>query len=434
MKPPSRNQPWFYKLHWQVVIAMIAGAVLGLWGGPRLVRYYDWIGVWFVRILGIVVVPLIVSAIVVGVARLGNPELIRRLGLKTIAYYLCTAGLAIITALVMVNLIHPGEGVDLDNFVRGGPWGYKTTVKEIVLEILPFVRTSGGKLGLTGEGNSTIFGAIFIAFAFGLGLATLKVRRRNIVMIVFDGLFELLMKVVDVLVRLAPLAVLSLLASLLARTGSWIIIPLAGYMGTVAAGLGLHFFITIPLIIFLVARRNPFVYFRRVQDAPATAFATASSNAALPVTMQVAEVNAGIDTRITGFVLPLGAMLNLDGAALYEGVAALFIAQAYGFDFGFSEQLLIIMTAVVTSIGAAGIPHASLVMLAIVFHAVGLPLESIGILFAVDRVLDMWRTATNVWSDLGAAAVVASTEPGGVVDAGTDREWTGDYDVGKDER
>ncbi len=429
MRPPSRNQPWFYKLHWQVVAAMIAGTVLGLWGGPRLVHYYDWIGLWFIRILSVVVVPLVVSAIVVGVARLGNPELIRRLGLKTLLYYLCTAALAILTALLMVNIIHPGRGVDLDNFVRGGPWGYKTTVNEIVLEILPFVRTSGGKLGLTGEGNSTIIGAIFIAFAFGLGLATLKAKRRNVIMIVFDGLFEIIMKVVDILVRLAPLAVLSLLASLLARTGSWIIIPLAGYMGTVAAGLGLHFFVTIPLIVFLVARRNPFVYFRRVQDAPATAFATASSNAALPVSMQVAEVNAGIDTRITGFVLPVGAMLNLDGAALYEGVAALFIAQAYGFEFGFSEQLLIILTAVVTSIGAAGIPHASLVMLAIVFHAVGLPLEAIGILFAVDRILDMWRTATNVWSDLGAAAVVASTEPGGIVDAGTDGEWTGEYDL-----
>ena len=429
MNVPPQDQPWFFKLHWQVVIAMIAGSMLGLWGGPGLVRYYNWIGLWFVRILGVVVVPLVVSAIVVGVARLGNPELIRRLGLKTLLYYLSTAALAIVTALVMVNLIHPGEGVALDDFVQGGPWGYKTTVKEIVLEILPFVRTSGGKLGLTGEGNSTIFGAIFIAFAFGVGLASLKAKRRNVVMIVFDGLFEILMKIVDILVRLAPLAVLSLIASLLARTGSWIIIPLAGYMGTVAAGLGFHFFVTIPAIIFLFARRNPFVYFRMVQDAPATAFATASSNAALPVTMQVAEVNAGIDTRITGFVLPLGAMVNLDGAALYEGVAALFIAQAYGFEFGFSEQPLIMLTAVVTSIGAAGIPHASLVMLAIVFHAVGLPLEAIGILFAVDRILDMWRTATNVWSDLGAAAVVAASEPGGVVDAGTDREWTGEHDL-----
>lgn len=423
MKAAPRNQPWFYKLHWQVVLALVGGVALGLIGGPRLVHYYDWIGRWFVKILTLVVVPLVISAIVVGVARLGNPTLIRRLGLKTLLYYLSTAVLAILTALLMVNLFHPGEGVDLDNFVQGGPSGYKTRVRDVIIDILPFDPV-GGEFGLTGEGNSKVIGLIFIAFAFGLGLATIKRTRRDVVVLVLDGLFGLLMKVVDVLVRLAPLAVLSLLASLLARTGAWILVPLAGYMGTVAAGLGFHFFITIPLIIFLVARRSPFVYFRQVQEALAMAFATASSNAALPVTMEVAEVRAGIDTRVTGFVLPMGAMVNLDGAALYEGVAALFIAQAYGFEFGFPEQLLIILTAVVTSIGAAGIPHASLVMLAIVFHAVGLPLEAIGLLFAVDRVLDMWRTATNVWSDLGAAAVVAASEPGGVVNEGPDKEQT----------
>lgn len=431
--PPARNHPWFLKLHWQVVLAMLAGVALGLGGGPGLVHWYEWAGQWFLRGLSVLAVPLVLSAIVAGVARLGDPAQVRRLGLKTLAWYLVTALLAVLTALLAVNLIQPGRGLELDAFREDGAWGYQARVRDVVLDILPFT-PPGAERGLTGEGSSTLVGLIFIAFALGLGLATLRRRRRNTALLVFDALFELLMKAMGLLVRLAPLGVLSLLATLLAHSGSWILIPLAGYMGTVALALGIHFFITIPLLVLLGARCNPLVYFRKVQDAPALAFATASSNAALPVSLEVAEQGAGIDTRVAGFVLPLGAMVNLDGAALYEGVAALFIAQAWGYDFGVAEQLLVLLTAQVVSFGAAGIPYASLVMLAVVFRAVGLPLESIGVLFAVDRVLDMWRTATNVWGDLGAAAVVASLEPGGVPGGDTDREWTGDYDLREQRR
>ncbi len=403
-------QAWYRKLHWQVAVGMVVGLLLGLFGGEGPVPWYGWIGELFLRLLKMVVVPLIVASIVVGVARLGHPRAVGRLGIRTLVYYLSTSSLAILTGLLFVNLFRPGDHVDLAALHAGDAvQEYGGSIKEILLDIVPENPIGAmAEFGSGREGSGKLIGVIFFCILFGLGTATLDDRRRETVLRLFDGAFQIMMRITDVVIRLAPVAVASLMGSMLAQTGSDILLPLAGYMATVLAGLAVHFFISIPLIIRVFARRNPLAYFQGINLAPATAFSTASSNATLPVSLDVACRQPGIDSRVAGFVLPLGATVNMDGTALYEGVAALFIAQAYGYDLGVTQQFLVFVTALLTSIGAAGIPHASLVMMTIVFQAVGLPLEAIGILFGVDRILDMCRTATNVWSDLGGAAVVSA--------------------------
>ncbi len=255
-----------------------------------------------------------------------------------------------------------------------------------------------------------ILGIIFFAILFGACILALPEKSRKRMSGLFKDLFAVMMKMTGWIILLAPVGVFALLAKVVGTTGFEAFSALGMYMLTVICALSVHAFVTLPLICYFVARRNPVRYARVLSPALATAFSAASSNAALPLTMDQVEKGAGVPGRVSSFVLPLGATVNMDGTALYECVAVLFIAQCYGVSLDFTQQLMVMVTALLASVGAAGIPHAGLVMMGIVLSAVGLPLEGIGLILAVDRILDMCRTTINVWSDSIGAATVARLE------------------------
>ena len=414
MTEPDRT-PWYKKLHWQVLVGMVVGVVLGLAGGSGVVPYYAWVGELFLKLLKMVVVPLVVSSMIVGIARIGNPRQVGRLGARTLLYYMATSALSILTGMIIVNLFRPGVGIELATLdTTQEILTTSRTMKEVLFDIVP-VNPVGAMadFGMSKAGSAGLIGVIFFCILFGITTSALPAKKRDAILTFFEAIFEVMMKITGGIIRLAPLGVASLMATVLAEVGPDVILPLLGYMGTVLVALGIHFFGTIPLLVLILGRRSPYRYMKDVGMALATAFTTASSNATLPVSMEVAEEKAKIDNKVSGFVLPLGATVNMDGTALYEGVAAIFVAQVYGRTLGMDEQMLIFITALLTSVGAAGIPHASLVMMTVVFQAVGLPLEAIGLLLGVDRILTMCRTATNVWSDLAGAAIIAAAEEGG---------------------
>ncbi len=407
---------WYTKLHWQVFAGMVIGVGLGLFGDPEWVSVYGWIGDLFLRSLKMVVVPLIVSSLVLGVARLGHPREVGRLGIRTIIYYLSTSALAILTGMLFVNIFQPGVGVDIKGLDTSQEiMSSGRSLKDVLLGLIPINPIGAmADFGMSKEGSAGLVGVIVFCIFFGLGTAALSSSKREALLSLFDAVFDVMMKITHVIIRLAPLGVASLIAVVLASVGPEVVLPLLGYMLTVLGALAVHFFLTIPLLIFLVARRNPYTYMKQMGMALATAFTTASSNATLPVSMESAETKGKVDKKVVGFVLPLGATINMDGSALYEGVAALFVAQVYGHHLGLDQQLLLFVIALLASVGAAGIPHGSLVMMTVVFEALGLPLEAIGMLLGVDRILTMCRTATNIWSDLAGAAIIErlTTRPG----------------------
>lgn len=399
---------WYGQLHWQIVAGMVVGVTVGLGAPQDWVPWYSWLGDLFLRALRMVVVPLVASSIIVGVARLGDSRTVGRLGATTVVYYLLTSALAIATGMIAVNLLRPGVGLTIENLDTSQEiLASSRTLKDVLFDIIP-VNPVGvaARFGLSSQGSAGLIGVIFFCAIFGLAAAALPAAKQERIIGFFDAVFDIMMRITQVIIKLAPVGVAALIARVLAQVGAEVILPMLGYMGTVLAALGFHFFVTLPALVFLLGKRNPYRYMRQVGLALATAFTTASSNATLPVSMESAENQGGVDPRVSGFVLPLGATVNMDGTALYEGVAAIFVAQVFGRNLGIDEQVLIFVTALFASVGAAGIPHASLVMMTVVFDAVGLPLEAIGMLLGVDRVLTMCRTATNVWSDLAAAAVI----------------------------
>ena len=364
------------------------------------------VGDIFLRLLKMITVPLIVTSLVTGVSGLGNTSRFGSMFGKTLLYYVVTSLLAITTGLLMVNAIRPGIGADLP----GG--GEALTVGDeslpgIFLGMIdrmiptnPIQSLAGGDF-LSIITFSILIG-IFIIHAGGKSGETL----RNF----FQAGFDVMMAMTMAIIRLAPIGVLAFMLFATATQGVEIFRTLAWYMLTVFLALAVHACVVLPLIVKFVAGRSPWKFAQAMSPALMTAFSTASSNATLPLTLTSVEQRAGVPNRVSSFVLPLGATINMDGTALYEAVAVLFIAQAYHGAVPLESQILVAFTALLASVGAAGIPHAGLVMMAIVLQAVNLPLEAQGIIIAVDRVLDMGRTAVNVWSDSCGCAVLARFE------------------------
>jgi proton glutamate symport protein len=251
---------------------------------------------------------------------------------------------------------------------------------------------------------------IFFCILLGIFITKSADKYRNMLTDFFNAGFDVMLKITHFIIGFAPIGVFGLVARIVATTGLEVFRSLGLYFVTVLGGLIWHYLINLPILIVLFSRRNPFQHLKNMGAALLTAFTTASSSATLPLTMECAEKNAGISNKISSFVLPLGATVNMDGTALYECVAAIFIAQAYGIELSFMDQSMIVITALLASIGAAGVPMAGLVMMTIVLKAVGLPLEGIGLILAVDRLLDMVRTSTNVWSDSCGTLIIASSE------------------------
>jgi len=395
---------------------MIVGTIVGVilqsiyQGKPDGIVYNIIItlGTVFIRLLRMVIVPLVFTSIVTGVASVGSSKSIGRLGLKTILYYICTSIFAIMIGLMLTNLLHPGVGANIPSG-DFDPSNLQTpsSTADILIRMIPLnpinAMTAGDMLGI-------IFFSIFLGFA----MTKLKPEHQEPLKKFFNAAFEAMMKITEIVIKMAPLGVLGLMVKAVSNAGLDMFKTLFLYVVTVASGLSLHLFIVLPLIFYLLTRYNPILHLRAMASAFITAFSTSSSNATLPITMQCVEKNAGVSNRISSYVLPLGATVNMDGTALYECAGVIFISQVLGLELTIAQQFVIVLTALLASIGCAGIPSAGLVVIFIVTQAVGFQDAQvaviIGTMLAVDRPLDMYRTMINVVSDSVGTVVVAKSE------------------------
>ena len=375
----------------------------------------DWsklIGDLFLRMLKMISIPLIITSLLSGVTGLGRAERLGKMFGRTILYYLSTSMLAIAAGLLVVNIIQPGVGgggVAVQNAIEGNPEGKGLGI--VLYEQLnnlfppnPFAAAANGNF------------LSIIAFSLMFGVCTVLVGGKAAEKLneLIEAAFQVMMKLTLLIIALAPIGVFFLMLSVTATQGAGIFRTLGWYMLTVACALLFHAVVVLPMLLHFVAKRNPLEFAQSMSPALLTAFSSASSNGTLPLTLTCVEQRAKISNRVGSFVLPLGATVNMDGTALYEVVAVLFIAQFTGKDLALSQQIIVALTALLASIGAAGIPHAGLVMMVIILQAVGLPTETQGLIIAVDRVLDMARTAVNVWSDSCGCAVVSRFEAEGI--------------------
>jgi Na+/H+-dicarboxylate symporter len=402
-----------------------AYALLQLHGRSTARRVGDFAqtaGNLFLQMLKMVSIPLIITSLLTGVTGLGHAERLGKMFGRTILYYLCTSMIAICIGLLMVNLIRPGER----NQAAAPPRPAAADGAQPGAEGEPVKQQKEGKslpavlfeqlqnifppnpIAAAAEGN--FLSIIAFSLAFGIFTILAGGQTADFVRQASEAAFEVMMKMTMAIIHLAPLGVLLLMLAATASQGLAIFGSLGLYMITVACALFAHAVIVLPLILKFVARRDPWDFAKAMSPALLTAFSSASSNGTLPLTMTSAEQRGGVSNRVCSFVLPLGATINMDGTALYEVVAVLFIAQFTGHDLSLAQQIIVAFTALLASIGAAGIPHAGLVMMVIILQAVGLETETQGLIIAVDRVLDMCRTSVNVWSDSCGCTVVARFE------------------------
>ena len=415
------------KLHWQILIALVLAVLIGAWAGQegtlfglRLYSIFDFVGSLFLNALKMIIVPLIVSSIIVGIAGIGGGQGLARLGGKTILYYMVTSLVAILIGLLFVNLLTPG-------IIDGQPASQVLGLSEQQAGI---AREAVGEHGVSdiagvflsmippnivaAAANGQMLGLIFFSLLFGFFLARIEEDYAEAQYNFWNGMFSIMMSITDLIMKFAPLGVFALVAKVVAGIEPGQLTELVQSLGIFSAAVLLalftHTFVVLPLLLKLVGRVSPRNHYRAMAPAMLTAFSTASSAATLPLTMECVEKNAGVSNRTSSVVLPLGATINMDGTALYECVAAIFIAQAYGLELSFVTQFTIVLVALLTSIGVAGIPAASLVAIAIILGTIGLPLEALGLILAVDRILDMFRTSVNVFSDSCGAVIIARSE------------------------
>jgi Na+/H+-dicarboxylate symporter len=368
----------------------------------------DWIGEMFLDTLKMLVIPLIVSSMIVGITGLGDIRKVGKAGTITLVYFLSTSGIAVIAGIIVVNIMQPGLGVELTTDIPEKVAGKESIGITDILEsfVTPNLFESMAKM--------EILPIIMFSLVFGGVLTTLG-EKGKLVISVFDGINIAIMKIVHLVMYFAPLGVFALVSSKLGAAGGGDLflaelLKIGKFAVTVILGLMIHALITLPAILYFVAKQNPLTYFKNMSAALTTALSTASSAATLPVTIECVEEENKISRRTTLFVIPLGATVNMNGTALYESIAAIFIAQMVGIHLGLGDQVLIFLTATLAAIGAAGIPEAGLVTMVIVLQAVGLPLEGIGMLLSIDWFLDRIRTSVNVWGDSIGAAVVDRLE------------------------
>ncbi len=394
------------KLHWQILIALVLSILFGFFF-PQYIEYVSWLGDLFLRALKMIIVPLILTSIVSGVSNIGDAQNLGKLGLKTILYYISTSLAAILVGLTFVNLLQPGVGADLNFNKSVSELGIVSdNLGNILLRMVP---TNIFDALVSADMLAIIFFSILIGFF----ITKISDEYKSPLINLFNGGFELMMKLTSFIIKFTPIGIFGIVAVVVAENRSSLP-EIAGrlsiYMAAVLAGLVFHAFITLPLFLRFVGKVNPLAHTKAMTTPLLTAFSTSSSSATLPLTLEAVEHNCGVSNKITSFILPLGATVNMDGTALYECVAAMFIAQAYGIELSFIQQAVVVFTALLASIGAAGIPMAGLVMITVILSAVGLPLEGVGLILAVDRILDMCRTTVNVWSDSCGAAIIAKTE------------------------
>ncbi|MXW02549.1 MAG: dicarboxylate/amino acid:cation symporter [Holophagales bacterium] len=395
-------------LHWQVLIGMAAGLCFALAFGE--VGWIGWIADLFMRLLRMVIVPLIFTSIVHGVSGIGDGRSIGRLGGKTLLWYALSSFMAILVGLTLANSIRPGRGLVMPEGVEPlTPDDLQTpsSMADILQRLVP-----DNPVGAAAGGD--ILGLIFFSIVLGAAIGVMTGKTGELLREGFSAGFEAMMKVTTWVIRLLPIGVFALLARAVSQMGLDVFQQVGKYVLTIAVGLTLHVFIVLPLLFSLLARKNPIHHYRAMASAMAMAFSTSSSAATLPMTMKCLREKVGASNRVTSFVAPMGATVNMDGTALLEIVGALFIAQALGVELSLYTQLVVVLTALLASVGAAAIPSAGLVMIFIVLEAIDLTTPEAyalaGLMLSVDRPLDMFRTMVNITSDSVGAAVIAKSE------------------------
>lgn len=405
------------KLHWQIAIALGLAAAAGAFFTPEssVIVAGAFIGNLFLNALKMLVVPLIVSSLIQGLLSLNDPSALSRMGLKAIAYYMVTCLLAVLVGLAMVNLIQPGI---IDGKPAGALLGLTSSTDDVTAKIGHhdmgdivgvFTRLIPPNL-IEAAAKGDILGLILFSLTFGYFCSRLPEPLATTQRHFWQGFQQVMLGITGLVMKFAPYGVFGLVAKTIALTGMDAIRPLALFFITVLGALATHMFVVLPLTLRFIGRVSPWRHFKAMTPALLTAFSSSSSAATLPVTLDCLQNRAGVSPRVTSFVLPLGATINLDGSALYEVAVVMFMAQAYGLDLSLTTQFLIALLALITSTGVAGIPSASLVAISVILASVGLPLEGLGVILAVDRILDMCRTSVNVFGDSCGAVVVARLE------------------------
>lgn len=405
-------------LHWQILVALVLSIPLGIFFGSEglidLSGVFSFMGSIFLNALKMIVVPLIISAIITGVSNISSEKGFARMGLKTILYYLATSFIAILTGLVLVNIFKPG-------IISGVPAREVLALSSLTAEQMSALEGKGTNEIFTiflrmvppnifkAASEGQMLGLITFSLIFGFFIRKLSENYKSVQLNFWNGVYDIMLGITNLVMRIAPLGVLGLVALTVSQTGFDSIMPLLKFALIVIAALLFHVFVSTSLLLYSLGKMKPLFYMKAMSKALLTAFSTSSSSATLPETIE-GVTQVGVPKRVSSFVLPLGATINMDGTALYECVAAMFIAQAYGLDISFGMQLTIVLVALLTSIGVAGVPSASLVAIVIILKAIGLPDTALGLILVVDRPLDMLRTAVNVWSDSCGAAIIAASE------------------------
>jgi len=394
----------FRSLTFWIFVGLFAGMAAGAAFGESVLPVADPLADVFLRLLRMAIMPLIITSLTSAVISVGEKKNLEVLGAKTFAYYVTTSLLAILTGQILVNVLRPGIGstIHLEQEVSAIP-AVQQSVGDILMNIIP-----ENPFHALAEGQ--VMPVIFFCILFGYFVTRLDEPHRSHLGNFFHGAFHAMMKLTHLVIWTAPLGVFGINARIVATTGFDAFRSLGFYFGIVLVGLLIHATVTLPTLVYLVTRRNPFRHYRGMPSALVTAFSTCSTIVTLPLTMEAVTGNSKVSEKISSFVLPIGATVNMDGTALYECVAVIFIAQVYGFALSLDQQLVIVLTALLASIGAASVPMSGLVMMSIILAAVGLPLEGVAIILAVDRVLDMFRTMVNVLSDSCGAVIIAKLE------------------------
>jgi Na+/H+-dicarboxylate symporter len=416
-------------LHWQILIAIVLAFIAGIWMfsikeatgnqptllGVEFITMMDFIGKIFLNALKMIIVPLITSSIIVGIAGIGSGGNLGALGGKTLLFYASTTLAAILVGLFVINTVGPGY---IDGEPAKDALSLSVSIEEVqakvggtgvsdVAEI--FVRMVPPNI-VKAAADGQMLGLIVFAILFGYFMTHLTHDFAEPLFKFWNGIFHVMMKMTEFIMQFAPIGVFGLVGAVIAEAGLKATGPLALFAVCVLAALALHAFGTLILLLRFVGRVKPLKTLIGGSQAMLTAFSTASSSATLPITMESVEDNIGVSNKVSSFVLPLGATVNMNGTALYECAAALFLAQAYGLELTFAVQFTIVAIALMTSIGVAGVPSASLVAIAIILGAIGIPLEAIGVLMVFDRILDMCRTSINIWGDMCCATIIARLE------------------------
>ncbi|PJK15209.1 dicarboxylate/amino acid:cation symporter [Lysobacteraceae bacterium NML07-0707] len=430
-------------LHWKMLIGFIGGTLLGLcanffaadtqWLATITTYVADPIGQLFLRLLFMLVVPLVFSALILGVVEIGDPKSLGRIGGRTLFWVATVTTLAVSIGLVAVNLVKPGTGLSAeqraklmeeagkhsDRVASATEAAHNLSGLDVLLNIVP-------RNPIAAAANNDLIAVMFFALMFGIAATLIRNRATEHFVLACQGVYDICLKLIDWVIRLAPYAVAAMLFSVTAKLGLDVLLLLAKFVATAVGAMGVHFALVFPLLVWLAARRSPLQFLRGAQPAIVTAFSTSSSSATLPTTLMCAEERLGVPRRVSRFVCTLGATANMNGTAMFEGIAVLFLAQFYNVELSLAQQVMVLGLCVVGGIGAAGVPGGSLPVIASILLMFGIPAEGLAFILGVDRLLDMCRTTVNVTGDLVLSTVVARGEP-------AEAEGTADIEAGERE-